>query len=56
MRDADLQSRGFRVLRFWNNDIIGNANGVLQLIVEVIARSPSPRGLPAATLSHKGRG
>jgi very-short-patch-repair endonuclease len=54
--DAGLQSRGFRILRFWNNDIVGNTDGVLQLIVEAIANSPSPRGLAAATLSHKGRG
>jgi very-short-patch-repair endonuclease len=35
-RDADLRSRGFRILRFWNNDIIGNADGVLQQIMEKI--------------------
>jgi very-short-patch-repair endonuclease len=44
-RDADLQERGFRILRFWNNDIIGNASGVLQRIMEEIGQSPSPRGL-----------
>jgi very-short-patch-repair endonuclease len=44
-RDADLQNRGFRILRFWNNDIIGNADGVLQQIMETIEQSPSPRGL-----------
>src|SRR5665647_322402 len=53
-RDADLQGRGFRILRFWNNDIIRNANGVLQQIMEAIEQSPSPRGLrprPSPTLS-----
>jgi len=44
-RDADLQNRGFRVLRFWNNDILRNTNGVLQRIIEAIEQSPSPRGL-----------
>jgi very-short-patch-repair endonuclease len=29
-RDVDLQKRGFRVLRFWNNDILRNANGALE--------------------------
>jgi very-short-patch-repair endonuclease len=44
-RDADLRERGFRILRFWNNDILGNADGVLQRIQEMIEQSPSPRGL-----------
>jgi len=44
-RDADLRNRGFRILRFWNNDILGNAKGVLEQIMETIEHSPSPRGL-----------
>ena len=45
IRDADLRDRGFRILRFWNNDILGNPDGVLQKIAEAIEQSPSPRGL-----------
>jgi very-short-patch-repair endonuclease len=37
-RDAYLQSHGFRVLRFWNNDVLSNSDGVLQTIVEALAR------------------
>src|SRR5271168_5144692 len=29
-RDAFLTSRGWRVLRFWNNDILTNRDGVLR--------------------------
>ena len=46
-RDAWLESQGFIVLRFWNNDVMRNLEGVLMRILEVIAPSPSvppPRG------------
>ena len=44
-RDADLQNRGFRILRFWNNNILTNPNGVLEKILSEIEEAPSPRGL-----------
>jgi very-short-patch-repair endonuclease len=28
-RDRELASRGYRVLRFWNNDVLDNIDGVL---------------------------
>jgi len=28
-RDADLQAEGFQVLRYWNNDVLKNPEGVL---------------------------
>ena len=31
-RDACLRSNGFVVLRFWNNDVIENIEGVLEVI------------------------
>jgi very-short-patch-repair endonuclease len=33
-RTRFLQSEGFRVLRFWNNDVLGNIDGVLHCIAE----------------------
>ena len=36
-----LESRGFRVLRFWNNDVLTNIEGVMQEIEKEITR-PSP--------------
>jgi very-short-patch-repair endonuclease len=31
-RTAWLQRRGFRVARFWNNDVLGNPEGVIESI------------------------
>jgi len=56
IRDADLRKRGFRILRFWNNDILGNAGGVLQQILETTERSPSPRGLRPRPSPTRGEG
>lgn len=32
-RTAALKSRGFRILRFWNNDVLQNLDGVLDVIL-----------------------
>ena len=31
-RDRILEESGFRVLRFWNNDVLNNTDGVLQVV------------------------
>jgi very-short-patch-repair endonuclease len=31
-RTAFLEAHGYRVIRFWNNDVLGNVEGVLQVI------------------------
>jgi len=36
-RDAWLQSKGFTVLRFWNNDILARTDEVLEKIRQVVA-------------------
>ena len=33
-----LESRGFRILRFWNNDVLQNLDGVLQVIASALER------------------
>ena len=43
-RDEWLTSQGFAVLRFWNNDVLQNLEGVLTRILE--AMTPSPQPLP----------
>ncbi len=43
-RDEWLTSQGFVVLRFWNNDVMGNLDGVLLTILNQL--SPSPQPLP----------
>jgi very-short-patch-repair endonuclease len=40
IRTADLEARGYLVLRFWDNDVIHNIDGVLETIVAT--RAPSP--------------
>jgi very-short-patch-repair endonuclease len=32
VRTDELMRRGYRVIRFWNNDVIGNLDGVLETI------------------------
>ena len=36
-----LQANGFRVLRFWNNDIAENMEGVLESLFSTIEKSKS---------------
>jgi very-short-patch-repair endonuclease len=38
IRDADLRTRGFHVLRLWNNDVLANPDGVYRSIDEALAR------------------
>jgi len=49
IRDAWLESQGFRVLRFWNHEVLTESPAVLGRIFAFISPSPPP-------LSHKGRG
>ncbi|WP_254434789.1 endonuclease domain-containing protein [Magnetospirillum sp. UT-4] len=46
-RDAWFAENGYRVLRFWNNDIMENPEGVLMRIAEALASSPPPQPSPA---------
>ena len=45
-RDAWLMERGFRVLRFWNNDVLGNTEGVLEVVVRALGEAPPPQPSP----------
>ena len=36
VRTDELERRGYTVLRFWNNDVIGNMEGVLARITEAL--------------------
>lgn len=36
-RTAFLEDAGFRVLRFWNNEVLGNLDGVVERITQVLA-------------------
>ena len=45
VRDGWLEAEGFRVLRFWNNDILGNPEGVARVILDA-ALPPLPNPSP----------
>ena len=49
-RDAYLRAQGFRILRFWNNEIFDNEEGVTARIFDAL-HSPLPNPSPA-----EGRG
>ena len=46
IRTRWLQSEGYRVIRFWNNDVMSRTDAVLETIHDIITVTP-PR-LPAA--------
>ena len=45
-RDAWLHAHGIRVLRFWNNDVMANLPGVLEVIGAALRSGPSPQPSP----------
>jgi len=53
-RDSWLQKEGFKVLRFWNNDVIGNLDGVTEVILKYCG-SPSPQSPPLKGGEERGR-
>ena len=54
-RSAWLQGEGYRVLRFWNNEVLENMDGVLATIVEALKdrTPPHPDPLPAGEREQK---
>jgi very-short-patch-repair endonuclease len=41
-RTKTLEANGYRVLRFWNNEVLGNIDGVLELIQRAMSNHPHP--------------
>ncbi|PWT74548.1 MAG: DNA (cytosine-5-)-methyltransferase [Proteobacteria bacterium] len=41
-RDLWLRSQGFQVVRFWNNEVLGNIEGVLGRIAATLTPLPDP--------------
>ncbi|WP_260583985.1 endonuclease domain-containing protein [Sphingopyxis sp. PET50] len=41
-RTAYLQVQGYRVIRFWNNDVLERIEGVVAEIERVLSNRPSP--------------
>ena len=57
-RTAWLEEQGFRVLRFWNNDVLTNMDGVLEVIAAALKeqeeQDPHPSPLPQAGEGERG--
>jgi very-short-patch-repair endonuclease len=46
-RTRHLQAKGYRVLRFWNNDVLTNIESVLEVLIKALASpGPSPQRSP----------
>lgn len=45
-RTTYLESQGYRVIRFWNNDVMTNLEGVLTILSDALASTPLPNPLP----------
>ena len=53
VRDEWLTSQGFKVMRFWNNDVLSNTDAVLTAILDALAPSP-PTPLPQGARGDNG--
>ena len=42
VRDAWLSAHGYRTLRFWNNDVLQNTEGVIAMITEALGQVETP--------------
>jgi len=52
-RDACLASKGYRVLRFWNPEVLSNTEGVVEMIRLALIEQPSPASCRSAILSRE---
>ena len=41
-RTAELAKHGYRVIRFWNNDVLENLEGVMETIRQALEKQSSP--------------
>ena len=55
-RTAFLESKGYRVLRFWNNDILRNVDGVAQIIATVLSTPHPAQAAPESPSPSRGEG
>jgi very-short-patch-repair endonuclease len=60
-RTAFLESRGYRVLRFWNNEVLNEIDGVMSAIYAALVSSarsapPTPDPSPPRARARGGRG
>ena len=52
-RTAALEAQGYLVLRFWNNDVLKNTDGVVESIINTLKPvPPHPNPLPNGEREH----
>jgi very-short-patch-repair endonuclease len=51
-RDGIITSEGYRILRFWNHDVLGNPDGVASVIADAL---PRPHPHPASPIEGEGQ-
>jgi very-short-patch-repair endonuclease len=55
-REAYLRNQGYRVLRFWNSDVVNNIEGVLSVIVDAVTGAETPPTPDPSPPLRGGRG
>jgi len=53
-RTASLKERGYRVLRFWNNDVVENIEGVLMTVVDALHEGSKALTQPSPAKAGEG--
>jgi very-short-patch-repair endonuclease len=53
-REAIMHHRGYKTIRVWNNDILGNIEGVLEMLGAELEFAPHPVPLPARGERERG--
>src|SRR6185437_1302749 len=48
IRDQWLRKHNYRILRFWNNDVMSNMDGVLETIAEALRTDKPPQPVSAS--------
>jgi very-short-patch-repair endonuclease len=51
-RTKALEENGYRVLRYWNNDVLSNIDSVLEHILSAITTTPTPNPSPQGGGEH----
>jgi very-short-patch-repair endonuclease len=46
-RSREIAEQGYRVIRFWNHDVVENIEGVLETIASALGAFPTSPGLSA---------
>jgi very-short-patch-repair endonuclease len=53
-RDAWFKAEGFTVFRFWNAEVDGNIDGVMQLVLDALDGCPPPPSPPHEEEGRRG--